>query len=63
MFAGGSTTACADIPIIDDVIFEGPQAFLVTIDVPEGVRASAENKAKVTILDNDGELVLQIVPN
>jgi hypothetical protein len=53
VFAGGSTTACADIPIIDDVIFEGPQAFLVTIDVPEGVRASAENKAKVTILDND----------
>ena len=59
LFGQGDTTACVEIPIVNDVIFEGPQSFLVTVQVPEGVRARVENTATVTILDDDGETLLK----
>ena len=58
-FEQGDTTACVEIAIVNDVIFEEPQSFLITIQVPEGVRARAENTATVTILDDDGETLLK----
>ena len=53
----GTTTTCVDIGIIDDVIFEGDEQFLVTFGSisSDQVDVGPISQACVTIVDDDGE--------
>ena len=59
-FAAGSTTATFNVPITDDMILEGNEDFMLTIDpsLPDGVTRGTPSEATVTIVDNDCKLKL-----
>ena len=60
-FAAGQTTATFNVPITDDMILEGDEDFMLTIDsssLPDGVTRGTPPEATVTIVDNDGKLKL-----
>ena len=51
--------ACADLPIRDDEIaMEGDEVFEVVLETPPGVPTSSQDPSTVTILDNDGIMIL-----
>ena len=49
------TSVPFDIPITDDIIFEGNENFTLTIDpsLPTGVSVGTPDEATVTIVDDD----------
>ena len=57
-FAAGQTTATFNVPITDDMILEGNENFMLTINqtLPDGVTRGTPSEATVTIVDNDGKL-------
>ena len=58
-FPAGMTSASFDIPINDDMISEGDEAFMLIIDPsslpPTCVSVGSPNQTKVTIRDDDGK--------
>ena len=54
----GVTTATFSVPITDDMILEGDEDFMLTIDpsLPDGVMLGTPSEATVTIVDDDCEL-------
>ena len=53
-------SACTNIPIVDDEIFEGDQYFCVSIVVPPNLSLTPGRKANITIVDDDtGDTCLQ----
>ena len=60
-FPAGSTTATFNVPINDDNILEGDEDFMLTINsfsLPNGVTRDTPGEATVTIVDNDGKILL-----
>ena len=56
----GQTTATFDIPITDDMILEGNENFMLTINgasLPNGVTPGNPDEATVTIVDDDCKLM------
>ena len=56
VFLAGQTIATFDIPIVDDIIFEGNENFMLTINstsLPSNVTVDNPGEATVTIVDND----------
>ena len=54
----GETTATFNVPINDDMILEGNENFMLTINpssLPDGVTRGTPSEATVTIVDNDGK--------
>ena len=54
----GSTTATFNVPVTDDMILEGDENFMLTINetsLPDGVTRGDPGEATVTIVDNDRE--------
>ena len=52
------TSVPFDIPINDDMIFEGNENFMLTIDpssLPDDVSVGSPGQATVTIVDDDSE--------
>ena len=52
----GQTTATFNVPITDDMILEGNEDFMLTIDetsLPGGVRLGTPDEATVIIMDNN----------
>ena len=57
----GQTNATFNVPITDDMILEGDENFMLTIDgtsLPDGVAPGIPDEATVTIVDNDCKLFL-----
>ena len=57
----GQTTATFDIPIPDDMILEGDENFMLTINetsLPTGVTRGTPGEARVTIVDDDCKQLL-----
>ena len=55
-FPAGETTATFNVPITDDMILEGDEEFMLTIDsssLPDGVTRGDPFEATVTIVDDD----------
>ena len=55
-FSAGQTTATINVPITDDMILEGDEDFMLTINetsLPDGVTRGTPGKATVTIVDDD----------
>ena len=55
-FPAGHTTATFNIPITDDMISEGDENFMLTINsssLPDGVTRGDPGEATVAIVDND----------
>ena len=54
-FSAGSTTATFNVPINDDMILEGNENFMLTINetLPDGVSRGTPSEATVTIVDDD----------
>ena len=55
----GDTTATFNVPVNDDMIREGNENFMLTIDdtsLPTGVTRGNPGEATVTIVDDDGKL-------
>ena len=54
-FAAGQTTATFNVPITDDMILEGNENFMLTINqtLPDGVTRGTPSEATVNIVDND----------
>ena len=55
-FAPGQTSATFDIPITDDMILEGDENFMLTINpslLPNGVTVGDSGQATVTIVNDD----------
>ena len=55
-FPAGTTMVSFNIPINDDMIFEGNEDFMLTINpspLPTGVSVGSPDQATVTIVDND----------
>ena len=52
------TSVPFDIPITDDIVYEGDENFLLTIDpsLPTGVSVGTPSQATVTIVDDDRKL-------
>ena len=53
----GQTTATFNVPITDDMILEGDENFMLTINpssLPTGITTS--DRARVIIVDNDGKV-------
>ena len=56
MFPAGQTTATFNVPITDDMILEGNENFMLTIDettLPDGVTRGTPGEVTVTIVDDD----------
>ena len=53
------TSVPFDIPITDDIIFEGNESFTLTIDpsLPTFVSVGTPDEATVTIVDDDRKLL------
>ena len=54
----GQTTATFNVPITDDMILEGSENFMLTIDetsLPDDVTRGTPGEATVNIVDNDGK--------
>ena len=60
-FPAGQTTATFNVPITDDMILEGNENFILTINqtLPTNVTRGTPNEATVVIYDN-GKLKLKI---
>ena len=60
-FPAGQTTATFNVPITDDMILEGIENFMLTINqtLPTNVTRGTPNEATVTIYE-DGKLKLKI---
>ena len=60
-FPAGQTTATFNVPITDDMILEGNENFMLTINqtLPTNVTRGTPNEATVIIYD-DGKLKLKI---
>ena len=56
-FPAGSTTATFNVPITEDMILEGLENFMLTINetLPDGVTRGTPSEATVTIVDNDSK--------
>ena len=57
-FPAEVTSVPFDIPINDDMIFEGNENFMLTIDpssLPDDVNVGSPGQATVTIVDDDSE--------
>ena len=54
-FPAGETTATFNIPITDDMILEGDENFMLTINqtLPTGVTHGTPGEATVNIVDDD----------
>ena len=54
----GSTTATFDVPINDDMILEGLEDFMLTINssLPTGVTRGTPSEATVNIVDNESRI-------
>ena len=56
-FPAGVTSVPFNVSIIDDMIFEGNEDFMLTIDpsslIPTGVTVGSPDQATVTIVDDD----------
>lgn len=52
-FAPGETAATLEIEAVDDLIYEGPEQFVVTLHNPIGATLGAFRRAVITIRDND----------
>ena len=52
----GQTTATFNVPITDDIVLEGDENFMLTINqtLPDGVTRGTPSEATVTIVDDDG---------
>ena len=58
-FPAGQTTATFNVPITDNMILEGNENFMLTINsssLPDNVTRSTPGEATVTIVDDDGKL-------
>ena len=54
----GQTTATFNVPITDDMILEGSENFMLTIDetsLPDDVTRGTPGEATVNIVDDDGK--------
>ena len=65
-FRGDSLTADVNIPIVDDQILERPEMFSLQISIPQesadiGILLGDQDTANVTIIDNDGKVVLVLL--
>lgn len=49
--APNENTVCANIPIVDDTMFEGEQYFYIYIVVPPEVPLTPGSRANITIID------------
>ena len=57
-FPAGQTTATFNVSITDDMILEGNENFMLTIDpssLPDGVTRGTPGEATVNIVDDDGK--------
>ena len=54
----GATEACTDIEIIDDIIVEGDEVFIVEISSPFIQLPQDISSAIVTIIDDDSEFII-----
>jgi len=64
MFTAGMTSVSFDVPINDDNILETNEDFTITINsssLPNGVTRDSPGAATVTIMDDDGIVVLDFV--
>ncbi|HEX8844674.1 MAG TPA: S8 family serine peptidase [Pyrinomonadaceae bacterium] len=52
-FAAGETSKVIDIPVIDDVYADGNESFTFTLSNPSGDTLGAQDRATLTITDND----------
>lgn len=52
-FASGQSSNTFFVPIIDDVLIEGTEAFTVTLSAPAGATLGATHSVSVTIQNND----------
>ena len=55
-FPAGQTTATFNVPITDDMILEGDENFMLTINpsaLPNGVTVGDSGQATVTIVNDD----------
>ena len=55
----GQVTATFDVPITDDMILEGNENFMLTINsssLPDGITRSTPGGATVTIVDDESKL-------
>ena len=54
-FPAGDTTVTFNVPVTDDMILEGNENFMLTINqtLPSGVTRGTPGEATVTIVDND----------
>ena len=58
-FPAEQTTATFNVPITDELILEGNETFMLTINsssLPDGVSHEILGEASVTIVDNDRKL-------
>ena len=56
----GQTTATFDVPITDDMILEGNENFMLTINgtsLPDSVTPGNPDEATVTIVDDDRKYI------
>ena len=58
MFPAGETTTTFNVPITDDMILDGNENFMLTINqtLPDGVTCGDPFEATVNIFDNDRKL-------
>ena len=54
----GATEACTDIEIIDDIIVEGDEVFIVEVSSPFIPLPIDISSAIVTIIDDDSEFII-----
>ena len=52
----GSSRICVDIPIVDDIIVENPEDFIVTFEGPPET-TGVNTTTRVVIVDNDRKLI------
>ena len=60
-FPAGSTTASLSVPILEDILLEGNELFggLLSVSGVDGVMAGPDNMANVTVLDNEGDIIVE----
>ena len=60
-FPAGSTTASLTVQILEDILLEGDEWFggLLGVSDVDGVMAGPDNMANVTILDNEGDIIVE----
>jgi Metallo-peptidase family M12B Reprolysin-like/Calx-beta domain len=58
-FPNKVVTKTITVPIVNDTLVEGPEAFTVTLSAPAGASLGSANSATVTILDDDATPTLK----